>query len=112
MRTIDPPLSVPKLPTEIDGFDLIANGGLPRERVTLISGTSGSAKTVFAAQFLAAGISRAGDNGVFVTFEESPEDIRMSGNLRHVTLSELRELEESTPGERVGEADRRANQIG
>ncbi len=76
MRTIDHPFSVPKVRTEIDGFDLIANGGLPRERVTLVSGTSGSAKTVFAAQFLAAGLSRAGENGVFVTFEESPADMR------------------------------------
>lgn len=61
--------------TEIAGFDLIANGGLPQGRVTLLSGTSGSAKTVFAVQFLAAGILHAGENGVFVTFEESPEDI-------------------------------------
>ena len=76
MITIDHPLSVPKIRTEIDGFDLIANGGLPEGRVTLISGTSGSAKTIFAGQFLAAGIRKAGENGVFVTFEESPEDIR------------------------------------
>lgn len=76
MRTMDHPFSVPKVPTEIDGFDLIANGGLPSGRVTLVSGTSGSAKTVFAAQFLAAGLSRARENGVFVTFEESPADMR------------------------------------
>jgi circadian clock protein KaiC len=67
---------IPKLRTEIEGFDLIAEGGLPRGRATLLSGTSGSAKTVFAAQFLAAGIRRAKQNGVFVTFEESPDDIR------------------------------------
>ncbi len=76
MITIDHPFSVPKVKTEIDGFDLIANGGLPVGRSTLVSGTSGSAKTVFAAQFLAAGIERSGENGVFVTFEEPPEDIR------------------------------------
>jgi circadian clock protein KaiC len=76
MRTTVHPSSVPKLRTEIDGFDLIAWGGLPRGRATLVSGTSGSAKTVFAAQFLAAGLSRAGEHGVFVTFEESPADIR------------------------------------
>lgn len=68
--------SIPKLRTEIDGFDLIADGGLPEARTTLVSGTSGSAKTVFAAQFLAAGIARANHAGVFVTFEESPTDIR------------------------------------
>ena len=65
-----------KLPTHINGFDLIADGGLPEGRVTLVSGTSGSAKTVFAAQFLADGIVHGGEPGVFVTFEEPAEDIR------------------------------------
>lgn len=68
--------SVAKHRTEIDGFDLISDGGLPRGRATLVAGTSGSAKTVFAAQFLASGVLDAGEPGVFVTFEEPPEDIR------------------------------------
>jgi circadian clock protein KaiC len=67
---------IDKLVTHISGFDLISNGGLPKGRTTLVSGTAGSAKTVFAAQYLAAGIAMSGENGVFVTFEESPEDIR------------------------------------
>lgn len=67
---------IEKLPTGIAGFDHIAAGGLPRGRATLVTGTSGSAKTVFACQFLAEGIRQAGESGVFVTFEESPEDIR------------------------------------
>ena len=70
----DPP-SIERLPTGIPGFDHIANGGLPRGRTTLVSGTAGSAKTVFAAQFLAAGVG-AGEPGVFITFEEAPEDLR------------------------------------
>ena len=41
-----------KVPTLIPGFDFIADGGLPKGRMTLISGTAGSAKTVFALQFL------------------------------------------------------------
>ena len=49
---------IEKLRTEIEGFDLIAEGGLPKGRATLVSGTSGSAKTVIAAQFLAAGIAK------------------------------------------------------
>lgn len=64
-----------KLETGISGLDLITQGGLPEARTTLVTGTAGSAKTVFAAQFLAEGIKR-GENGVFVTFEESPNDIR------------------------------------
>lgn len=67
--------SIKKLKTEISGFDLIANGGLPKGRSTLISGTAGSAKTIFAAQFLAEGILKAHEPGVFVTFEEPPFEI-------------------------------------
>lgn len=64
-----------RLPTGIPGFDEIADGGLTRGRSTLVLGTPGSAKTVFAAQFLAEGIIRANQPGVFVTFEENPRDI-------------------------------------
>ncbi|MBF0158637.1 MAG: circadian clock protein KaiC [Magnetococcales bacterium] len=67
---------VAKLLTGIDGFDLIAQGGLPKGRTTLLAGTAGSAKTVFAAQFLAEGLRKHDENGVFVTFEEPPADIR------------------------------------
>ncbi|MEA2765600.1 MAG: circadian clock protein KaiC [Gemmatimonadaceae bacterium] len=67
--------SVTKLETGISSLDIIAKGGLPKNRTTLISGTAGSGKTVFAVQFIAAGIER-GEPGVFVTFEESAANIR------------------------------------
>ncbi len=67
---------IEKLPTGIPGFDHISEGGLPRRRITLVSGSAGTAKTVFACQFLAAGIQQRGQAGVFVTFEESIDDIR------------------------------------
>ena len=69
--------TVAKLETGIPSFDMISDGGLPRNRTTLVTGTAGSGKTVFAAQFLAAGIAR-GEHGVFVTFEESARDIRQN----------------------------------
>lgn len=65
-----------KLVTGISGLDLIAAGGLPIHRTTLVAGTAGSGKSVLAAQFLAEGIIRWDQPGVFVTFEESPEEIR------------------------------------
>jgi circadian clock protein KaiC len=68
--------SVQKVPTGIPGFDFIANGGLPRGRTALVTGTAGSGKTIFANQFLAEGIRRYAENGVFITFEERPSDIR------------------------------------
>ncbi|HEY0811418.1 MAG TPA: circadian clock protein KaiC, partial [Longimicrobiales bacterium] len=71
-----PSSPVNKLATGITSFDVIAKGGLPVHRTTLVSGTAGSGKTVFAMQFLAEGIRNYGENGVFVTFEESAADIR------------------------------------
>jgi circadian clock protein KaiC len=68
--------SIEKLPTGITSFDIIAKGGLPKNRTTLVSGTAGSGKTVFGVQFLASGIQDYNENGVFVTFEESASDIR------------------------------------
>lgn len=67
---------IKKLPTHIPGFDFISRGGLPSGRSTLIAGSAGSAKTIFAVQFLAAGIVEEGHPGVFVTFEDLPEELR------------------------------------
>lgn len=65
-----------KVKTGIPGFDHITDGGLPQHRTTLLSGTAGSGKTVMGIQFLAEGIIKFNVPGVFVTFEESPEDIK------------------------------------
>lgn len=64
-----------KVASGIPGFDEISHGGMPKGRTTLVSGTSGSGKTVFCAQFLYKGITESDENGVFVTFEERPIDI-------------------------------------
>ncbi|MBE9178408.1 circadian clock protein KaiC [Oculatella sp. LEGE 06141] len=66
---------VQKIRTMIEGFDDISNGGLPIGRTTLVSGTSGTGKTLFAVQFLYNGIVNFDEAGIFVTFEESPADI-------------------------------------
>ncbi|MGB3138057.1 MAG: circadian clock protein KaiC, partial [Nodosilinea sp.] len=69
------PVGVKKIRTTIEGFDDISHGGLPAGRSTLVSGTSGTGKTLFAVQFIYHGIAEFGESGVLVTFEESPEDI-------------------------------------
>ncbi|MBD2110448.1 MULTISPECIES: circadian clock protein KaiC [Cyanophyceae] len=69
------PPGVRKIRTLIEGFDDISHGGMPAGRSTLVSGTSGTGKTLFAVQFIYNGITEFDEPGVFVTFEESPEDI-------------------------------------
>ncbi len=66
---------VQKIRTLIEGFDDISHGGLPVGRTTLVSGTSGTGKTLFSVQFLYNGITQFDEPGIFVTFEESPADI-------------------------------------
>ena len=69
-----------KVVSGIPGFDEISHGGVPKGRTTLASGTSGSGKTVFSAQFLYKGVTECDENGVFVTFEETPDDIIKNTN--------------------------------
>ncbi|HLH93499.1 MAG TPA: circadian clock protein KaiC [Xanthobacteraceae bacterium] len=64
-----------RVKTGVNAFDELVMGGLPRGRTTVVGGTPGSGKTVFATQFLAHGITHYGESGVLVTFEEPPSDI-------------------------------------
>ena len=68
-----PPL--PKAPSGIRGLDEITGGGLPRGRPTLVCGGPGCGKTLFAVEFLVRGALDSGENGVFMAFEETAEDL-------------------------------------
>lgn len=67
--------SLAKSPTGISGFDELTLGGLPTGRPTLVCGTAGCGKTLFAATFLVHGARELDEPGVFVSFEERPSDI-------------------------------------
>src|SRR5580692_224894 len=66
---------IPKALTGIVGFDEITRGGLPRGSVTLVTGGSGSGKTVFGLQMLVKGGSLFDEPGLFVAFEETSRKI-------------------------------------
>jgi len=68
-------LFLPKSPTGIAGFDEITDGGLPAGRPSLVCGPPGTGKSLFAVQFLVNGATRYGEPGVFLTFEESREEL-------------------------------------
>jgi circadian clock protein KaiC len=65
---------VQKAATGIQGFDEITRGGLPRGRTSLVIGTAGTGKTIFALQTLVSG-ARQGELGIFVAFEEPSTQI-------------------------------------
>ena len=69
-------LQITKVKTGIDGLDEITYGGLPCARPTLVSGYAGSGKTVLATQFILNGIEMYDEPGVFITMEETEEDLR------------------------------------
>ncbi len=69
------PPGIRKSPTGIRGLDEITAGGLPRGRTTLICGGAGCGKTLLSMEFVARGIIDYGEPGVFVSFEESTEDL-------------------------------------
>ena len=68
----------PKSPTGIVGLDEITDGGIPKNRATLLVGNSGSGKTIIAMNFLVNGIVNYDKPGVFIAFEESKEELMMN----------------------------------
>lgn len=64
-----------KAPTGINGLDEITGGGLPQGRPTLVAGNAGCGKTLLAMEFLVQGALKYDTPGVFVCFEETPQDL-------------------------------------
>src|SRR5512146_1729686 len=64
-----------KSPTGITGLDEITRGGLPKGRPTLVCGAAGCGKTLFAMEFLVRGATRYNEPGVFMSFEETAEEL-------------------------------------
>ncbi len=64
-----------KSPTGIQGFDEITDGGLPAGRPTLVCGGAGCGKTLFGMEFLVRGATEFNEPGVFMSFEETNDEL-------------------------------------
>ena len=101
---------IPKVPTRIVGLDVILEGGLPQGRTTVVSGGPGSGKTVLGLEFLWRG-AMAGEPGVFVTFEERAQAIRLNAWAMGWDLAALEKagkiaiIEARLPGEEIVSGD-------
>jgi circadian clock protein KaiC len=66
---------IEKSPTGIKGLDDVTLGGLPSGRPSLLCGSAGCGKTLFAMTFLVNGARLYGETGVFMSFEERSDDL-------------------------------------
>ena len=64
-----------KIRTGIPGFDLIVDGGLKQGKSIVLSGESGSGKSTFGMQFLHNGALDFDEPGIFVTLNQSPQEL-------------------------------------
>lgn len=78
-----------KTKTGIIGFDELIGGGFPKGRNILVSGTPGTGKTIFALQYLYNGASKFNEKGLFVTFEENAENLRIQAKIFGWDLDKL-----------------------
>jgi KaiC/GvpD/RAD55 family RecA-like ATPase len=62
--------------TGVDGLDSILNGGIVKNAAVLISGNPGTGKSILGLQFLYNGVDKYDEGGIYLTFEESEDDIR------------------------------------
>ena len=70
-----PEFELQKCLTGIKGFDEITDGGIPRDRITLLCGSTGTGKTLLGVDFLINGASRYNEPGVFMSFEETEGEL-------------------------------------
>src|ERR1700722_8623908 len=78
-----------KARTGIAGFDDITIGGLPRGRATLVCGSAGCGKTLFATEFLVNGAREFGEPGVLMAFEETTEELIVNAASLKFDLDQL-----------------------
>ena len=73
----------------INGFDELAEGGFPDRTVILLSGPAGSAKSLFGMQFVHRGAMDYMDVGIYLTLEESRDNVLRAANAYGMDLQPL-----------------------
>jgi circadian clock protein KaiC len=64
-----------RIESGIHGLDPLIQGGFLQNSVTLVTGGTGTGKTIFCLQYLWHGLQK-GDTCLYISLEESPEDIK------------------------------------
>src|SRR6202521_484168 len=78
-----------KCRTGIKGFDEITEGGLPKNRTTLFCGSTGTGKTLLGINFLINGAINFNEPGLFMSFEETEDELYKDVASLNLDLQEL-----------------------
>lgn len=70
------PIPMDRASSGVPGFDELSHGGLVKNRAYLVLGSPGCGKTIFSMQFIYAGAAKFKENGVYLTAEEPPDQLR------------------------------------
>lgn len=84
-----------RLKSGVPGLDDLIEGGLPEGTVTILSGTSGSGKTIFGLQFVCQGSvvkeSEKGEKGIYISLEEGKESLFVTAVALELPLKNVNE---------------------
>src|SRR6266480_432079 len=80
-----------RLKTHVEGFDEALGGGIPRGSIVLVAGTPGTMKTALTFSILYENV-KAGSKALYISLEESQEDLRASMSELGMTGLEAMEL--------------------
>jgi len=80
-----------RVETGIPGLDDLIEGGIPENFIVLVSGTSGTGKTTFCMQFLAEGIQKYNQKGIYIGLGEDIDIIKKSMENYGMDLDKLAE---------------------
>src|SRR2546425_9313755 len=87
-----------RLKTGITEFDEMLRGGFLEGDAVMVAGAAGSGKTTLALQHLVNGATKYGQNGVYVTFEQLPDQIYRDAEGFGWDLKKLERSEERRVG--------------
>lgn len=63
------------IPTGTPALDALLHGGIPRGTPTLVTGAAGTGKSTLALQYVYRGAMESGEPALYVTYEETPEQL-------------------------------------